>query len=130
MGDRDAIHTDGAPAAGGAYSQAIRGGGLVFAAGQIGSDPATGELVADNAADQATRALDNLAAVLEAAGSGLHRVVKTTVFLADINDFAAVNEAYSARMPAPYPARSTFAVRDLPRGARVEIECIALEGGG
>lgn len=126
MTDRRQVTTDGAPAAIGPYSHAIVAGDLVFAAGQVGSDPQSGELVAGGAAEQAVRALDNLEAVLQAAGSALDRVVKTTIFLADMADFAAVNEVYAGRLPQPYPARTTVAVRQLPKGARVEIECIAL----
>jgi 2-iminobutanoate/2-iminopropanoate deaminase len=124
--DRRQVTTDGAPAAIGPYSHAIVAGDFVFAAGQVGSDPQSGELVAGGAAEQAVRALDNLEAVLQAAGSALDRVVKTTIFLADMADFAAVNEVYAGRLPQPYPARTTVAVRQLPKGARIEIECIAL----
>ena len=125
MTTRDAIHTDAAPAAAGPYSQAIRTGDLVFTAGQLGSDPATGELVGADIGSQATAALDNLASILEAAGSGLDRLVKVTVLLADIGDWPAVNEVYGRVVPEPYPARSAFAVKDLPKGARVEIEAVA-----
>jgi 2-iminobutanoate/2-iminopropanoate deaminase len=126
MTSRDAIHTDGAPAAAGPYSQAIRTGDLVFTAGQLGIDPATGELVGPDVASQAEAALRNLRSILEAAGSGLDRLVKVTVFLADIGEWAAVNEVYSRLVPEPYPARSAFAVRDLPKGGRVEIEAVAV----
>jgi 2-iminobutanoate/2-iminopropanoate deaminase len=126
MSDRRAVTADGAPAAIGPYSHAVVANGLVFAAGQVGSDPATGELVDGGVASQAERALANVEAVLLAAGSGLDRVVKTTIFLADMADFAAVNEVYAARVPEPYPARTTVAVRALPKGALVEIECVAL----
>lgn len=129
MSERSVIQTDAAPAALGPYSQAIRSGGLVFSAGQVGIDPQSGELVGGGVAAQAAQALDNLAAVLAAAGSGLDRVVKTTIFLVDMADFAAVNEAYAARVGQPYPARSTVAVRELPKGAAVEIECVALGDG-
>lgn len=123
----EAIQTDAAPAAIGPYSQAIRAGGFVFTAGQVGMDPASKQL-AEGVGAQATQALANLAAVLEAAGSGLDRVVKTTIFLAEMTDFGTVNEAYTAAMRTPFPARSTVAVRALPAGALVEIECIALAG--
>jgi 2-iminobutanoate/2-iminopropanoate deaminase len=123
---REAISTDAAPAAAGPYSQAIRAGGFVFTAGQLGIDPATGELVDDDVQVQAGRALANLRAILEAAGSGMDRIVKTTVYLADIADWPAVNEVYAREVPEPFPARSAFAVRDLPKGARVEIEAIAV----
>lgn len=129
MTARDVIETDRAPAAIGPYSQAIRAGALVFTAGQVGVDPATRTL-ADGVGAQAEQALRNLAAILEASGSGLDRIVKTTVFLADMDDFATVNEAYAAAMPEPHPARSTVAVRALPLGALVEIECVALAGDG
>src|SRR5687767_9214264 len=103
MSDREAIASPAAPAAIGPYSHAIRVGELVFTAGQVGSDPATGELAGSSAAEQAAQVLANLAAILEAAGSGLDRVVKTTIFLVDMADFAAVNETYAALMPEPYP---------------------------
>ncbi|HEY7848358.1 MAG TPA: Rid family detoxifying hydrolase [Candidatus Limnocylindria bacterium] len=126
---RTQIETSAAPPATGAYSQAIRAGGFVFAAGQLGADPATGEL-ADGVAAQAERALLNLTAVLDAAGVSLDRVVKTTIFLSDMANFAAVNEAYARHFPAPYPARATIAVRELPRGGLVEIEAIAIAPDG
>ena len=125
MTTRQAIQTDGAPAAAGPYSQAVRAGDLVFTAGQLGTDPVTGDFAGDGVAEQAERALANLGAILEAAGSGLDRLVKVTVFLADIADWPAVNEVYARVVPEPYPARSAFAVRDLPKGARVEIEAVA-----
>ncbi len=124
MSNREAISTDGAPAAAGPYSQAIRAGDLVFTAGQLGMDPASGELAPD-IAGQAKRALRNLEAILIAAGSGLDRLVKVTVYLADIGDWPAVNEVYAAILPEPYPARSAFAVKDLPKSALVEIEAVA-----
>jgi 2-iminobutanoate/2-iminopropanoate deaminase len=125
---REQISTDAAPAAVGAYSQAMRAGELVFTAGQLGIDPRSGELVGETVAEQARQAFANVAAILEAAGSGLDRLLKVTVFLADINDWPALNEVYAAVVPEPYPARSAFAVRDLPRGGLVEIECVALVG--
>lgn len=128
MSAREPIRTDAAPAAAGPYSQGIRAAGLVFTAGQLGTDPATGEFAGDSVTDQARQALANLAAILEAGGSGLDRVLKTTVFLVDIGDWPAVNEVYAEVMPEPYPARSAFAVRELPKGAKVEIECVALGG--
>jgi 2-iminobutanoate/2-iminopropanoate deaminase len=127
---RDVISTDAAPAAAGPYSQAIRAGELVFTAGQIGIDPASGELAGDDVQDQAAQALANLRAILEAAGSGVDRLVKVTVYLADIADWPAVNEVYAREVPEPFPARSAFAVRDLPKGARVEIEAVATVGAG
>ena len=122
---REVISTDAAPAAAGPYSQAIRAGELVFTAGQLGIDPATGELIGDDVQAQADRALANVRAILEAAGSGLDQLVKVTVYLADIADWPAVNEVYVREVPQPFPARSAFAVRDLPKGARVEIEAVA-----
>jgi len=121
---RQAIQTNGAPAALGPYSQGIRSGDLVFCSGQVGLDPATGEL-ADGVEAQAERALRNLQAVLDAAGLGLDDVVKTTIFLTDIGDFAAVNVIYAKFMPEPPPARSTVGIAALPKGALVEIEAIA-----
>jgi 2-iminobutanoate/2-iminopropanoate deaminase len=121
---RQAIQTNGAPAALGPYSQAIRSGDLVFCSGQIGLDPATGELL-DGVEAQAERALRNLQSVLDAAGLGFDDVVKTTIFLADVNDFGAVNTIYAKHMPDPPPARSTVGIAALPKGARVEIEMIA-----
>ncbi len=127
---REVISTDAAPAAVGPYSQAIRAGQLVFTAGQIGTDPASGELAGDNVQDEAAQALANLRAILEAAGSGMDRLVKVTVYLADIADWPAVNEIYVREVPQPFPARSAFAVRDLPKGARVEIEAVATVDAG
>ncbi|HYI67730.1 MAG TPA: Rid family detoxifying hydrolase [Candidatus Limnocylindrales bacterium] len=127
---REVISTDGAPPAAGPYSQAIRAGDFVFTAGQLGIDPTTGEFAADDVAGQAERALANLEAILVAAGSGLDRLVKVTVFLADIGDWPAVNEVYARRIPEPFPARSAFAVKDLPKAARVEIEGVATVGTG
>ena len=128
MTGRHAIRTDSAPAALGPYSQAIVAGGLVFTAGQVAIDPATGEIVRGGVAEQAERVLRNMEAVLDAAGTGFDRVVKTTIFLSDMSHFAAVNEVYGRHMVQPYPARSTVAVRELPKGALVEIECVALAG--
>ncbi len=127
---REAISTDAAPAAAGPYSQAIRTGELVFSAGQLGLDPVSGEFVAGGVAGQAERALQSLDAILQAAGSGLDRLVKVTVYLADISDWSAVNEVYARMIPEPFPARSAFAVRDLPKGALVEIEAIATTAAG
>ncbi len=124
---RTAISTMGAPAAIGPYSQAIVGEGLIFCSGQLGIDPATGELV-DGVEAQTERALRNLGAVLDAAGATMADVVKTTIFLADIADFAIVNAVYARYVSDPPPARSTFAVAALPKGARIEIEAIARRG--
>jgi 2-iminobutanoate/2-iminopropanoate deaminase len=125
MTDRAQVHTDAAPAAIGPYSQAIRVGGFVFTAGQVGAEPSDGAL-ADGVAAQADRALRNLAAVLAEAGSSFDRVVKTTIFLTDMGDFQAVNEVYASHLAPPYPARSTITVKALPKGALVEIEMIAV----
>lgn len=121
----DVISTDAAPAAIGPYSQAVQAGGLLFCSGQIPLDPATGELVLGDVAVQAGQVMRNIAAVLTAAGTGFDRVIKTTIFLADMADFAKVNEIYGSRFSAHKPARSTVAVKDLPRGALLEIEVIA-----
>ncbi len=125
--DKIAIATPAAPAAIGPYSQAVVAGGFVFCSGQIPLDPATGALVAGDVRVETTRVLDNLEAVLAAAGSSFAKVVKATIFLTDLGDFAAVNELYGARVgtDAP-PARATVQVAALPRGARVEIELVAL----
>jgi 2-iminobutanoate/2-iminopropanoate deaminase len=123
---REPVQTDKAPAAIGPYSQAIRAGGFVFASGQIPIDPATGEFVQGGIAEQTEQVLKNLAALLEAAGSGLDKVVKTPVFLADMKEFAQMNEVYAKYFTAAPPARATVAVAGLPRDARVEIEAIAL----
>ena len=124
--DLRAIQTDNAPKAIGPYSQAIVTGELVFCAGQVALDPKSGEVVSGDIREQARRVLDNLAAVLDAAGSGLDRVLKTTVFLTDFAEFGAMNEVYAERFGAHRPARSTVQVSFLPRGARIEIECIAV----
>jgi 2-iminobutanoate/2-iminopropanoate deaminase len=121
---RQAVQTNGAPAALGPYSQAIRSGDFVFCSGQIGLDPSTGELV-DGVEAQAERALRNLQSVLDAAGLGFDDVVKTTIFLVDVNDFATVNGIYGRYMPDPPPARSTIGVAALPKAALVEIEMTA-----
>ena len=121
-----AIATEGAPKAIGPYSQAIAAGELIFCAGQGAIDPATGENRRGDVATETERTLDNLAAVLAAAGSDLQHVVKTTVFLVDMDDFAAMNEVYAKRFGQHRPARSTIGVAALPRGFRVEIECVAI----
>src|SRR5258706_7522750 len=121
------ITTDQAPPAMGPYSKAIVASDLVFCAGQLGLDPATRQIASGDIKVQTARVLDNLSAVLEAAGSGLDRVVKTTVFLEDIAEFAAMNEIYAQRFGTHRPARSTVQVAKLPgTGGRVEIECIAV----
>jgi len=126
---RQAISTGGAPAAIGPYSQGIAVDGFVFCSGQIGLDPTSGELVPGGVEAQAERALRNLEAVLDAAGAAMADIVKTTIFLADIDDFGTVNAVYARHMPDPPPARSTFAVRALPKGALVEIDAIARRPG-
>jgi 2-iminobutanoate/2-iminopropanoate deaminase len=123
---RERIQTDKAPAAIGPYSQAIRAGGFVFASGQIPIDPATGEFVKGGVGEQTEQVLKNLKAVLEAAGSGLDKIVKTTVFLADMKEFARMNEVYARFFSDAPPARATVAALGLPRDARVEIEAVAL----
>lgn len=121
-----AIQTTSAPAAIGPYSQAIDSGtGLIFVSGQLPIDPATGSFPEGGVQEQTRQSLTNAKAILESAGLGLSNVVKTTVFLADMADFAAMNEVYSQFFSAPYPARSAVAVKTLPKGALVEIECIA-----
>ncbi|HEX9164833.1 MAG TPA: RidA family protein [Gemmatimonadales bacterium] len=122
------IHTEKAPKAIGPYSQATVHGDLVFTAGQVALDPATMEVSPGGVAEQTERVLANLAAVLEAAGSSLGRVVKTTVFLVDMADFAAMNEVYARAFGDHRPARSTVAVVGLPRNVRVEIEVVAVRG--
>ena len=114
-----------APAALGPYSAAIKVGELIFTSGQIPADPATGELAPGGIAQQTEQSLKNLSAVLEAAGSGLDKVIKTTCFLTDMADFAAFNAAYGKYFSDHKPARSTVAVKALPKGALVEIECVA-----
>ena len=126
---RRAVSTTGAPPAAGPYSQAIEAGDLVFCAGQLGTDPATNEL-ADGVEAQAEQVMRNLSAVLDAAGCTFADVVKTTCFLADINDFAAFNAVYARHVGDPPPARSTFQVAALPKGGRVEVEAIAVRSRG
>ncbi len=120
-----AVEAPDAPKAVGPYSQAIVANGFVFAAGQIGTDPKTGTLV-EGVEAQTEQVLRNIAAVLKASGSSMENVVKTTVFLADMNDFAKMNEIYARHFKAPFPARSTVQVARLPRDARIEIEAVAL----
>jgi len=122
---REAVSTPGAPAAIGPYGQAIRAGNLLFVSGQIPLDPATGAIVPGGVAEQADRVLRNLGAILEAAGASFERVVKTTVYLADMGEFAAMNEVYGRYFPAPAPARATIQAARLPRDVRVEIDLIA-----
>jgi len=124
--ERERIQTDNAPAAIGPYSQAIKAGGFVFVSGQIPIDPQTGQFVSGGIAEQTEQVLKNLSAVLEAAGSSLDLVVKTTVFLADMKEFSGMNEVYATFFSSPPPARATVAAAGLPRDARVEIEAVAL----
>jgi 2-iminobutanoate/2-iminopropanoate deaminase len=121
------ISTDAAPKAIGPYSQAIVAGNLIFTSGQIPLDPATQAMVEGDVRVQAERVMENLAGVLKAAGVGFAQVVKSTIFLADLSDFAVVNEVYGKRFPSNPPARSTVQVAALPKGARVEIELIAVK---
>lgn len=125
---KDIIATDRAPRAIGPYSQAVRAGNLVFASGQIPIDPATGEFVPGGIAEQTEQVLRNLTAVFEAAGLGMDQIIKTTVFLADMDDFTAMNEVYSRFFSTAPPARATVQAARLPRDARVEIEAIAMVG--
>jgi 2-iminobutanoate/2-iminopropanoate deaminase len=126
---RKAIATDGAPAAIGPYSQAVRMGSLLFCSGQIPLDPATGELVTGDVAAQTRQVFANLGAVLQAAGAGFADVARTTVYLADMKDFAAMNEVYAGFFDTPAPARSTIQAAGLPKNARVEIDVIAVLPG-
>ena len=121
----NAISTTNAPAAIGPYSQAIKVGGLVFVSGQLPIDPATGAFAEGGIKELTRQSLTNMKAILEEAGTSMANVVKTTVFLADMNDFAAMNEVYAEFFAAPFPARSAVAIKTLPKGALVEIECIA-----
>ena len=124
--ERTIISTEGAPGAIGPYSQAVRYGGLVFCSGQISLDPASGKLLHEfDVEAQTRRVMDNLSAVLAAAGSSFDRVLKATIFLTDITDFAVVNAAYGERFTADPPARATVEVSRLPKGAKVEIDVIA-----
>ena len=123
---RTVVSTEAAPGAIGPYSQAIIAGNLVFCSGQVPLDPASGQLVSGTIEEETQRVMENIKAVLAAAGTSLARIVKTTIFLSDMNDFAAVNAAYGAYFPQNPPARSTVQVARLPRDVRVEIEAIAL----
>jgi 2-iminobutanoate/2-iminopropanoate deaminase len=123
------VSTSGAPKAIGPYSQAVLANGFLFTAGQVALDPATGDLVTGGIVEQTTRAMENLRAILTAAGTSLSQVVKTTVFLVDMADFAEMNEVYGRAFGSHRPARSTVSVAALPRGARVEIEVIAAMRG-
>ena len=122
---KQVIHTDSAPAAIGPYSQAIQIGNLLFVSGQVPIDPSTGAVVEGDIQAQAQQSLNNVKAILNAAGTNMGAVVKTTVFLADMNDFAAMNQVYAQFFQTPYPARSAVQVARLPKDVRVEIEAIA-----
>lgn len=125
---KEIISTENAPGAIGPYSQAVKAGNMVFCSGQIPIDPQTGEFVSSEIREQTEQVLKNLSAVLEAAGTDFNDVVKTTVFLMDMNDFAQMNEVYAKYFSENKPARATVQAAGLPRGARVEIECIAVIG--
>jgi 2-iminobutanoate/2-iminopropanoate deaminase len=125
---RTPVSTPAAPAAIGPYSQGIKSGGFVFLSGQVPLDPSTGELVQGDIVVQTERVLDNLAAVLKAAGATFENVVRTTIYLTDLGDFAKVNETYGKRFASAPPARATIQVSALPKGARVEIDAIAAVG--
>jgi 2-iminobutanoate/2-iminopropanoate deaminase len=128
MGAKEAVRTEAAPAPfqGAPYSQAIRANGFVFVSGQLALRPDHAEIVSDDIGAQTEQVFDNLQAILEEAGSGLDRIVKTTVFLTDLDDFAGMNEVYAKRVGEPPPARATVEISNLPSGAKVEIEAIAL----
>jgi 2-iminobutanoate/2-iminopropanoate deaminase len=123
----EVITTDRAPKAVGAYAQAVRANGFLFLSGQIPLDPTSGEMIVGDVAAQTRRVMDNLRGVLEGAGSALERVVKATIYLTEMKDFAIVNQTYAEYFPQAKPARATVAVAALPRGAAVEIDMIALE---
>lgn len=125
MTTMEAVHTDRAPKAIGPYSQAIKVGNLVFASGQIPINPDSGLMVEGGIKEQTRQSLTNAIAILKAAGSGPDKVVKTTVYLTDMDNFAAMNEVYADFFSLPYPARSAVAVKALPKGALVEVECVA-----
>lgn len=127
---REIVSTDAAPRAIGPYSQAVRAGGFLFLSGQVALDPRTGQLVGSDIKQQTRQVLENVRAILEAAGSSLRQVVKCTVFLADMNDFGPLNEEYGSFFQDQPPARTTVEVAKLPRGALVEIDVIALAGPG
>ena len=125
---RQAVSTPSAPKAIGPYSQAIRAGSLLFVSGQVPIDPATGQIVGGDIASQTHRVFQNIGEILKAGGASFDHVVRTTVFLADMNDFSAMNEAYATYFTAPAPARATVQVSRLPKDARVEIDVIAAFG--
>ncbi|MCM8901562.1 RidA family protein [Caldicoprobacter algeriensis] len=122
-----AVHTDKAPAAIGPYSQAIDTGALIYTSGQIPIDPSTGQVVSGGIKEQTAQVLENLKNVLEAAGSSMEKVIKTTVFMKDLSDFSAMNEVYAKYFSEPYPARSCVEVNRLPKDVLIEIEAVALK---
>jgi len=122
------IQTDAAPKAVGAYSQAVQCGDMLYTSGQIGLNPSSGEMVSDDVVSQAKQVVSNLTAVIEAAGGGLNQIVKVTIFLEDMNDFAVVNQIYADWLGNHKPARSTVAVAALPLAAKVEMECVVALG--
>ena len=128
MAEKSVVRTEAAPAPfqGAPYSQAIQSGGFVFVSGQLALRPDHAEIVGDSIEEQTEQVFANLRAILEAAGSGLDRLVKTTVYLTDLGDFAGMNEIYARRVGEPFPARATVGISQLPSGAKVEIEAIAL----
>jgi 2-iminobutanoate/2-iminopropanoate deaminase len=128
MGAKEVVRTERAPAPfqGAPYSQAIRANGFVFVSGQLALEPEHAEIVGDSIGEQTEKIFDNLQAILEEAGSGLDRIVKSTVFLVDLDEFAGMNEVYARRVGEPFPARATVEISKLPSGAKVEIEAIAL----
>jgi 2-iminobutanoate/2-iminopropanoate deaminase len=128
MGAKEVVRTERAPAPfqGAPYSQAIRANGFVFVSGQLALEPEHAEIVGDSIGEQTEKIFDNLQAILEEAGSGLDRIVKTTVFLVDLDDFAGMNEVYARRVGEPPPARATVEISKLPSRAKVEIEAVAL----
>jgi 2-iminobutanoate/2-iminopropanoate deaminase len=128
MGQKEVVRTEKAPAPfqGAPYSQAIRANGFVFVSGQLSLEPDHAEIVGDSIQEQTEKVFDNLQAILDEAGSGLDRIVKTTVYLIDLDEFAGMNEVYARRVGEPFPARATIEISNLPSGAKVEIEAIAL----
>ena len=123
---KEKIESMKAPAAIGPYSQAVNNGGLVFVSGQLPIDSETGEVVSDDVSDQTRQSLENIKSILAEVGYGMDRILKTTVYLQDMNDFSAMNQVYETYFTAPYPARAAFQVAKLPKGAKVEIEAVAM----
>ena len=123
---KEKIESMKAPAAIGPYSQAVNNGGLVFVSEQLPIDCATGEFVSDDVSDQTRQSLENIKSILAEVGYGMDRILKTTVYLQDMNDFSAMNQVYETYFTAPYPARAAFQVAKLPKGAKVEIEAVAM----